>query len=212
MKLSISRTLSLGLLGGLLLAPLSGALAEKGDKPAGDKPADKVGKPSKTEFDEPAPGKIVFHAKSPRYTTNAEFKRWHFGEVYLPADLEQGQVEILIDMTSISDPNTSLTERLKSVNFFQVDKFPRTLVTIRGVKKDGTDHYTAKCEATILGITSVAPCEFKVTGKDPMKIEGTAKLNRDAFHVYRPYNSKDPQSVQSEVLVEVSATLPAGKK
>jgi polyisoprenoid-binding protein YceI len=156
-----------------------------------------------------SPGKIGFKAQNKMFKADGQFKAWKFTKVDIPGgDLEKGSVEIEIDTASVEVNNPKLTNHLKQDDMLTVSSFPKATLKIHDVKKVAEGQFKATADLTLRGITKSLPAEFKVISKAPLKVEGTAVLNRTDFGVYKPHDPADDKSVQPEVQISVDATLP----
>jgi len=156
-----------------------------------------------------SPGKIGFKAQNKMFKADGQFKAWKFTKVDMPGgDIEKGSVEIEIDTASVEVNNPKLTNHLKQDDMLTVSSFPKAVVKIHDVKKVGEGQFKATADLTLRGITKSVPAEFKVTGKSPLKVEGTAVLNRTDFGVYKPHDPADDKSVEPAVQITVDTTLP----
>jgi polyisoprenoid-binding protein YceI len=157
----------------------------------------------------PAPGKIGFKAQNKMFKADGQFKAWKFTKVDIPGgDFEKGTVEIEIDTASVEANNPKLTNHLQQDDMLKVAAFPKATVKVHSAKKVAEGQYKAIADLTLLGVTKSLPAEFKVTGKAPVRVEGTAVLNRTEFGVYQPYDPANDKSVEPSVQISVSATLP----
>ena len=156
-----------------------------------------------------SPGKIGFKAQNKGFKADGQFKVWKFTKVDIPGgDFEKGSVEIEIETASVEANDPRLTNHLNQDDMLTVKAFPKATVKIHDAKKVGEGQYKATADVTLRGITKSLPAEFKVTGKAPLKVEGTAVLDRTDFGVYKPYDPADDKSVEPSVQITVEATLP----
>jgi len=135
------------------------------------------------DMDNP-PGTIMFDAANDRYTAEGTFKKWNFTDVNMTgADLTTMTANAKIDLTSIWEHSDKLTEHLKANDYFDVEKYTTANLSIANVVAGMNNEYTADMELKMRGKTQKLPAEFKVTSKKPLKIRGTASVDRSIFGI-----------------------------
>lgn len=155
-----------------------------------------------------APGTLEFKANNKIYSAHGKFERWEIVNVDLPGgDLEKGSVEFVVDLTSVWENASALADHLRTADFFDVEKFAKATVKVHSAKKTGEDTYSATATVDFHGHTGDVPAEFKVVGTSPLKIEGTATLDRVAFGIGGPYDESNERSIVQGVEIMISATL-----
>ena len=155
-----------------------------------------------------APGTLEFKANNKMYSAHGKFERWHFTEVNIPdGDLTKGTVAFEVDLVSVWEKAADLAAHLRNADFFDVDKFATATVKIHGAEKTGDNTYSATATVSLHGHTNDMPVEFKVTGTDPLTIEGTATLDRVAFGIGQPYDPSNDRSITQDVAIMLSATI-----
>lgn len=163
--------------------------------------------PSIQAADTAAPGTLSFKASNQMYSAEGKFKKWHFTNVNIPdGDLEKGTAEFEVDLASVWEKTDALAEHLRQADFFHVAKYATATVKIHDVKK-ADDHYTATATVDFHGHTKDVPVTFKVVETSPLKIEGTATLQRTAFGLGGEYDPSKERSITDDVAISLSATL-----
>ena len=156
-----------------------------------------------------APGSLEFKAHNERYSAHGKFEKWHFTDVSIPeGDLTKGSVTFEIDMASVWENSAKLAEHLRQPDFFNVVKLPTATVKIDRVKKVGDNSYEATAAVTFMGMTKDVPARFDVVGTAPLKIEGSATLDRTAFNLGGPtHDPSNRSSIANEVEIMIAATV-----
>ena len=156
---------------------------------------------------EGAPGTLEFKANNKMYSAHGKFESWHFTKVDIPdGNLEKGTVEFEVDLASVWEKAAQLADHLRTADFFDVENFGTATVKIHSAKKSG-DAYEATATVSFHGHTNDVPVEFKVVSTDPLKIEGSASLDRVAFGIGQPYEEGNDRSIIQNVAVMLSATV-----
>lgn len=169
-------------------------------------------------------GTISFKAAHETHANEGHFKKWRFTEINKPADgIVGGSATIEIDITSISakqqvetEENPRLTNHLKANDFFDAEKFPKAILKISDIKKaeaaEGEEApenaYTAMGQLTVREVSAPISFDFTVVQETPLKIAGTAKVNRDTHTIGAPFEEGNPRSIQQLVDVEFETLVP----
>lgn len=155
-----------------------------------------------------APGTLEFKANNKMYSAHGKFESWHFTNVDLPdGNLENGSVEFEVDLASVWEKASKLADHLRTADFFDVEKYGKATVKVHSVEKTGENTYSAIATVDLHGHTGDVPAEFKVVGTDPLKIEGTATLDRVAFGIGGPYEEGNDRSIVQGVEIMINATV-----
>lgn len=112
------------------------------------------------------------------------------GTVEVPGgNIENGKVELEIDLASVETDTEKLTGHLKSPDFFDVEKFPKSTFKSTSVKAGGADGatHTLTGNLDLHGVTkSISfPATIKVEG-DTLKADAEFVLNRKDFGITYP--------------------------
>lgn len=169
-------------------------------------------------------GTISFKAAHATHANEGHFKRWRFTEINKPADgIVGGSATIEIDITSISakqqvetEENPRLTNHLKADDFFDAAKFPKAVLKISDIQKAAAEEgeeapentYSAKGQLTVREVSAPITFDFKVVQETPLKIAGTAKVNRDTHTIGAAFEEGNPRSIQQLVDVEFETLVP----
>ena len=155
------------------------------------------------------PGTLSFKASNKMYAADGKFEKWGFTKVDIPdGNLEKGTAEFEVDLASVWEKTEALADHLRQADFFHVAKFTTATVKIHGVKKTGDNSYDATATVDFHGFTNDVPVQFKVVGESPLKIEGTATMQRTAFGIGGEYDPSNERSITDDVNISLSATLP----
>lgn len=103
------------------------------------------------------------------------------GTAKVGADPTALKLDIEIDVDSIYTDDAKLTGHLKSPDFFDAKKHPKSKFELTKVEKSGAD-YTLKGKLTMLGKTKEISVPAKVTQTaDNIKVESSFKIDRTDF-------------------------------
>ncbi len=130
------------------------------------------------------PGSIMFDAANDRYTAEGTFKKWNFTNVNMDgSDLTTLDADVKIDLTSIWEKSDKLTEHLKAFDYFDVEKYTTATLNIKDCKAGMNNTYTGVMELKMRGFTQKLDTEFKVASTKPLKVRGTAQVDRSIFQI-----------------------------
>ncbi|MEO8377505.1 MAG: YceI family protein, partial [Candidatus Sumerlaeota bacterium] len=194
------------ILAGVLVSLSTFAMAQPAAAPAG-KTAD--AKPAMAAAS--APGTITWHATKTGGEHTGTFENWKFTKVDIPGgDVTKGTIELEIETGSLKVQPDKLQNHLKSPDFFDEAKFPTAKVTISNAKaaadKDGKKSYDADAKVEIHGVSATTKANFVVLSEKPMKIKGTAVLDRSQYKL--SYDTQNPGKINAPVDITIEATLP----
>lgn len=155
-----------------------------------------------------APGTLSFKANNKMYNAEGKFETWKFTEITIPGDdLTQGTATFEVDLASVWETSSKLADHLRTADFFDVAQFTTATVKIHGISKTGDNTYDATATVTFHGHTNDVPVSFEVTGTEPLRIQGTATLQRTAFGIGGPYDPSNDRSIVDDVAITLDATL-----
>src|SRR5579862_803802 len=107
---------------------------------------------------------------------------------YAPQKPEEAQIEVTIDVHSLSTHNDQRDGHLKSPDFFDVEQFPAITFKATGIKKKAETDFEIVGDLTLHGVTKPVTFEAEVTPEAKSPFGGylvgiTAKgvLNREDF-------------------------------
>ena len=153
--------------------------------------------------------RLAFEGKNAVYEAAGTFQSWRITKADIPGgNLEKGVVELTVDLASVSEKSEDLAAHLRTNDFFDVAKFTTAKVTIQNARPTGDKTYAATATVDLHGIKRDVPVTFRVVSESPLKIDGEATLRRTDFGIGSPYDSKDELSVQEDIRILLSATLP----
>ena len=105
-------------------------------------------------------------------------------------DFSTAQINVTVDMTSISTNNEQRDEHLRNSDFFEVEKHPELTFKSTRIEKVDSDTFTLYGELTLKGITKPVKLNVEYNGvtKDPWGGERagfviTGKINRSDWGV-----------------------------
>ena len=117
------------------------------------------------------------------------FGSWQGTIIADPAQLDAGQVEIVIDAKSIDTNHERRDADLRSANFFEVEKFPEIRFTSRSVEVNGND-LTIVGDLTMRGITKPVTLTGEYIGatednrgRRRIGFEASTKVDRTAWGI-----------------------------
>ena len=135
------------------------------------------------------------------------------GTIVIDPVAKTGQIEINIDMASISTGTPSFDGHLKSKDFFNAEAFPTATFKSTKVEAAGEGKLALSGDLTIHGVT--LPTTFEVAinqvGDHPMKgkpaagFDATGKIDRTAFGIDKYAQATGPEvklAITIEALVE----------
>ena len=129
--------------------------------------------------------KIEFVASKVTGSHNGSFKEFS-GVIDYPGQPEKSQVNVTINMNSVSTDADGLTQHLKTPDFFDVAKFPQAIFTSTEIKVGGEKgaSHTVTGNFQLHGITkSISfPATISATA-DSVSVESTFSINRKDFGI-----------------------------
>ena len=155
-----------------------------------------------------APGTLGFKASNKMYNADGKFEKWHFTKIDIPdGNLEKGTAEFEVDLASVWEKADALAEHLRQADFFNVAKFATATVKIHSAKKNADGNYDATATVDFHGHTGDVPVSFEVVSESPLKIKGSATLQRTAFGLGGEYDPSNERSITDDVAITLEATL-----
>lgn len=102
----------------------------------------------------------------------------------------ESQVDVTVDLNSITTNQEQRDGHLRSADFFEVETYPTMTYKASGARQEG-DKFILDGELTLKGITKVVPLTFEANGigENPLAgttvagFSGTASINRRDFNV-----------------------------
>jgi polyisoprenoid-binding protein YceI len=158
----------------------------------------------------PVESKVTFHVDS---STKIEgtFDKWNASLVFTSPDVTSGVLEIKIDAASVNTGSGMKNGKLKSDDFFDVEKNPYITFKSTKVIETGPTTFEVDGDFTIRGVTKPEKLSLTVIGKGTGHgtIAGTMAFDRKQYGM----NSGIPFikiADRVEVTVKLTATRTAG--
>jgi len=131
------------------------------------------------------PGVISFEAANDRYSANGKFNSWKFTDVKMKKnDIKTLTADIEIDLTSIWEKSEKLTDHLKAYDYFDVEKYTTATLSVKNVMASKKNNeYIANMVLKMRGATQEIESPFTLIGGKPLKIKGTAMVDRSLFTI-----------------------------
>ena len=164
--------------------------------PPVDEPAD-VPQVAATNMSEPAPaeaaasdwkirpgGRLGFVAHWNETPVKGSFSRWDADVRFGPDALDQSNIVVTIDLSSVDSADAQRDEMLRGGDFFDVASHAKARYTARRVRNLGGDRYRADGELQLHGVDRRVPVTFNLEIKgDVATVRGSASFARSAFGV-----------------------------
>lgn len=119
--------------------------------------------------------------------------------------LEGAKVDVEIDMASIFTDTERLTGHLKSADFFEVEKFPKSRFTSTSITRNDDGTSTVTGNLTLHGVTKQIsfPARISVEG-DTATAKAEFGINRKDFGIVYP--GKPDDLIKDEVLLKLDVS------
>jgi len=176
-----------------------------------------IGLPSASlgaEGDAAPPGSLEFVGRNSLMTANGIFHRWRFLRVEVDREHpERSVVEVEVDVASLDTGIERRDDHLRTADFFDVERWPTASVRITEASPDGESaagnpRYRASFQIRIRDVEKTLPGTFEVVSQSPPRVEGELVLNRLDFGVGEPRSWWNPASVQNDIPVRFSVSIP----
>lgn len=129
------------------------------------------------------PGTIGFTAENQRYSANGGFASWNFSNIDMAGkDVETLNADLVIDLASINEASEKLANHLKAWDYFDVEKYTTATANISNVRASG-DGYVADMTLNMRGATQVIESPFEVVSTKPLRVKGSADVDRRIFKI-----------------------------
>jgi polyisoprenoid-binding protein YceI len=132
------------------------------------------------------------------------------GEISLPdpKDLTTSSVNVEIRMTDFETDAVNLTAHLKSVDFFDVERFPVATFRSTQVSKVDDSTYNIVGDLDFHGVKKSITIPAKIEPKEGEIIASSSfALNRGDFQVTYPGMANDPIKNEVQLKIDLRATL-----
>ena len=159
------------------------------------------------------PGAITFVAQNKVATANGIFREWRIVEANVDeANPSASRIVLEIDLASIDTGNTKRDDHLRNPDFFDVEKFPTASIVIDNVRYEGGETFAADVALDLHGKQKTLPIRFRIDDRSKRRIAAEFTINRMDFEVGSPYSSINPLSIDEEIAMKVTATVPPPNK
>ncbi len=133
----------------------------------------------------PAESKLTFTATQNDAPVSGEFKKFTSTINFDPAQLDNSNVKVVVDTSSISDAYNQLADTLKGADWFNVKQYPQAIFTSTKFTKTGDQTYQIDGTLTIrdktLPVTLTLTQEAYTDSKASFK--GSTTIKRTAFGI-----------------------------
>lgn len=161
-------------------------------------------------------GTIAFegHKVGPKDPAHkCEFTDWNYTLIDIPSgDITKGTVEAEINILSVKTDADKLTGHLKTADFFDAEKFPKATISIKNAVATTKDaegqHYQAQGNLTIKGVSQPLNIDFVEVSKTPLRVKGTATVERNKFGVGTDKYSEANSTIADKVPVSFDVVVP----
>ena len=156
-----------------------------------------------------SPGSITFVAKNMVATANGVFRDWKIVEAKVdPAKPASSRIVLEIDLRSIDTGNSKRDDHLRNPDFFEVEKYPTASVVIDNVRYEGSDTFDADVTLDLHGKQKTLPVRFRIEDREERRIVAEFVINRMDFEIGKSHMGINPLSIEEEVPMKVTATIP----
>ncbi len=128
------------------------------------------------------PGKIGWTAENERYSADGGFASWNFVNVNMDGGIESLNADLAIDLASINEKSEKLANHLRQWDYFDVEKYTTATANISNVRQSG-DNYIADLTLEMRGAKQVIESAFEVQSMDPLRVKGSAEVDRRIFKI-----------------------------
>ena len=129
-------------------------------------------------------GRLGFVAHWNETPVKGSFSRWDADVRFGPDALDQSDIAVTIDLSSVDSADAQRDEMLRGGEFFDVASRAKARYTARRVRKLGGDRYRADGQLELHGVTRQVPVTFTLEIKgDVATVRGSAGFARTAFGV-----------------------------
>ena len=158
------------------------------------------------------PGSITFVAENKVATANGVFREWKIVEAKIDEkNPTASRIELEIDLSSIDTGNTKRDDHLRNPDYFEVEKYPTASVVIDNVRYEGGDTFDADVMLDLHGKQKTFTVPFRIEDRAERRISAAFMINRMDFEIGTPYSMINPLSIDEEIPMKVTATIPAAE-
>jgi polyisoprenoid-binding protein YceI len=172
---------------------------------------------TESEAAEQAPGSLTFVGRNLIGRAKGSFRSWRFTRFDVDWErIEQGSVEVEIDIDSIETGIGRRDAHLRNPDFFETERWPVARVRVHGARPDGRSEagharYKASFDIQIRDVEKTIEGSFEIVRGEQTTIEGELSLDRVDFGVGKPHSGWNPMSVREEVPIRFSVPVPASR-
>lgn len=151
----------------------------------------------------PNESRLTFTATQNNAPVTGEFKTFTGNINFDPEKLEENNVEIIVDISSVSDAYNQLADTLKNTDWFDTAQFPKAVFKANKFSKTDDKTYHANGTLTLRDKTIPITLTFTLDKISPTNIlcKGSTILSRTAFGVGQG-EWADTKAIKDEVRVD----------
>lgn len=155
----------------------------------------------------PNQSSLTFVATQNGAPVSGNFKKFDGTINFDPNQLDKSDIEIIIDMASVSDAYNQISDTLKSTPWFDVKVFPNATFKANKITKTGERTYQAQGKLTIRDKTIPVTLNFKQEEYSPIKarMKGSTTIKRTDFGVGQG-DWADTKTVKDDVKILFTVT------
>lgn len=126
-----------------------------------------------------------------------------------PENLEGGEAELEIDLSSLKSGDGERDEHLQSPDYLNVEEYPKADVSIGDVEQIEEDLYDATAEVSVHGVTTTWPLELEVLERkeDAIRVRAEHSFDRMDFEVGKEKTGEDADPVARDMSLEAELTV-----
>lgn len=157
---------------------------------------------------DPTTASLQFTGTQNNAPVSGKFTKFTVDLNFDPAMLNDSNVKVDIDMSSLTTAMAEMTDNLKTADWFDVTTYPHAIFEANTFKKIAEDKYQADGKLTIRGKTIPARLNFTVknVSATQLQIMGSADVKRNVFGIGQgDWASTD--DIKDEVVIAFSITV-----
>ncbi|MES2216907.1 MAG: YceI family protein [Pseudomonadota bacterium] len=155
----------------------------------------------------PAESTLSFTATQNDAPVTGKFKNFN-GEInFDPEQLDQSNIKIIVDISSLNDSYNQLAEALKAPEWFNTKVFPQAIFQSNQFIKTGDKTFQAKGTLTIRDKTLPVTLTFteEEYSQTKARMKGSTTIKRTAFGVGEG-EWADTRNIKDDVLIDFTVT------
>jgi polyisoprenoid-binding protein YceI len=128
---------------------------------------------------------LTFTATQNNAPVSGQFKKFSVLTNFDPKALNNSQIQVNVDMNSVSVPYAELLDALKSTDWFNIKQFPEAVFKAKKIKQLNKNTYEADGTLTVRDHAAPLKVTFVLEEYSPTKarVKGHALLKRSTFGV-----------------------------